>query len=200
MTLPPDQKALKPRKSARQTRSAATVEVILEAAARILETHGSAGYTTNAVAVRAGVSVGSLYQYFPNKDAITRALIRRETAALEAAIDAIDVRQDTPSPLTQFVMIAIRQQLDRPRLAQLLEVEEDRLDASVDIDPARDRVVTRLCGILGVGNGPDGRAIAQDIVALVATLVNAAGERGERDAERLLARTETVVRARLTSV
>ncbi|WP_454277896.1 TetR/AcrR family transcriptional regulator [Sphingomonas sanguinis] len=66
---------MNPRKTARQGRSAATVDAIVEAAARILEAAGPSGYTTNAIAQRAGVSVGSLYQYFPNKDAITRALI-----------------------------------------------------------------------------------------------------------------------------
>ena len=93
MTLPPDQTTMKPRKSARQARSAATIEVIVEAAARILETAGPAGFTTNAVAERAGVSVGSLYQYFPNKDAITRALIRRELEMLKEAVTAIDLAQ-----------------------------------------------------------------------------------------------------------
>ena len=67
--------ALEPRKAPAQARSTATVAAILEAAARILETDGLAGYSTNAIARRAGVSVGSLYQYFPGKDAITRALI-----------------------------------------------------------------------------------------------------------------------------
>lgn len=127
MDLPPDDQALKPRKSARQARSAATVDVIVEAAARILETVGLVGYTTNAVAERAGVSVGSLYQYFSNKDAITRALIRREVEALEAAIRAINMRPSAPSPLTQLVEVAVRHQLDRPALALLLETEEERL-------------------------------------------------------------------------
>ena len=51
-----------PRKPPTQVRSAQTVEAILEAAARILETDGLAGYTTNRIAETAGVSVGSLYQ------------------------------------------------------------------------------------------------------------------------------------------
>jgi hypothetical protein len=52
-----------------------TVNVILEASARILELEGLRGFNTNTVAAKAGVSVGSLYQYFPNKDAILVALI-----------------------------------------------------------------------------------------------------------------------------
>ncbi|MGM7312118.1 TetR/AcrR family transcriptional regulator, partial [Acinetobacter baumannii] len=66
----------------RQTRSVATFEAILEAAARILESLGFAGFNTNAVAELAGVSIGSLYQYFPSKDALIVELIRRERAQL----------------------------------------------------------------------------------------------------------------------
>ncbi len=71
--------ALKPRKNPEQSRSAETVRTILEGAARVLEERGLAGYTTNAVAERAGVSVGSVYQYFPGKEALTAALVARET-------------------------------------------------------------------------------------------------------------------------
>ncbi len=71
-----------PRKQATQARAARTVEVILEAAAHILERDGFAGYTTNAIAERAGASIGSLYQYFPNKDAITVTMIDQRSAAV----------------------------------------------------------------------------------------------------------------------
>lgn len=69
----------------RQDRSRATVEAILEAAIRVLESAGEAGFNTNAVAERAGVSIGTLYRYFPDKRAILLALARREMAAVNAA-------------------------------------------------------------------------------------------------------------------
>src|SRR5579859_1074817 len=69
--------ALKPRKEALQERSRVTVETIMRAAARILVRHGYEGATTNRIAEAAGVSVGSLYQYFPNKEAIVAALLDR---------------------------------------------------------------------------------------------------------------------------
>jgi AcrR family transcriptional regulator len=53
------------------------VDAIVEAAGRLLVEHGRLGVTTNAVAERAGVSIGSLYQYFPNKEAIFAALQER---------------------------------------------------------------------------------------------------------------------------
>jgi AcrR family transcriptional regulator len=60
-----------------QRRSEATVDTILEAAAQIFRAHGANGATTNRIAKRAGVSIGSLYQYFPNKEALLVALMER---------------------------------------------------------------------------------------------------------------------------
>jgi len=61
---------ISPRKEPRQIRSARLVADILEAAARVLAREGAHGFTTARVAEAAGISVGSLYQYFPNKEAI----------------------------------------------------------------------------------------------------------------------------------
>jgi AcrR family transcriptional regulator len=83
--------ALKPRKRPIQSRSAATVEAILEATIRILRAEGWARLTTTRVATLAGVSVGSLYQYFPNREAIALALVRRRTRHLLEAILATDL-------------------------------------------------------------------------------------------------------------
>jgi AcrR family transcriptional regulator len=84
------------RKAPRQARSRATIEIILEGAARILGERGWAATTTNAVAATAGVSIGSLYQYFPNKLALVEAVRRRHfdevLAVLRAATDAATPR------------------------------------------------------------------------------------------------------------
>lgn len=69
------------RKIPRQSRAQASVDVVLEAAAQVVEATGEAGFNTNAVAERAGVSIGTLYRYFPDKQAILRALALRETEA-----------------------------------------------------------------------------------------------------------------------
>ena len=68
------------RKRPSQARSQLTVEVILDAAAQVFEAHGYGAGTTNRIAQRAGVSIGSVYEYFPNKDAIVVALAERELA------------------------------------------------------------------------------------------------------------------------
>ncbi len=66
-----------PRKLPRQARSKATVDAVITAAAQVLVEQGYEGATTARVAERAGVSIGSLYQYFPNKEALIAALIER---------------------------------------------------------------------------------------------------------------------------
>jgi AcrR family transcriptional regulator len=67
-----------------QDRSIQTVETLLESAAQVLEKEGGARFTTNRVAEIAGFSIGTLYQYFPSKDAIVEALIRRECIRVES--------------------------------------------------------------------------------------------------------------------
>ena len=74
------------RKSPRQARSRATVDAILSAAARVLTREGYAAFTTNRVAEVAGVSVGSLYQYFPSKEALIAALSQRHLDAIAATL------------------------------------------------------------------------------------------------------------------
>lgn len=85
---------LSPRKSPRQARSQATVEAILDAAARVLIERGYAATNTNLVAELAGVSVGSLYQYFPNKDSLITALHDRHSKQMNEAFErAFEITQ-----------------------------------------------------------------------------------------------------------
>ena len=65
------------RREPRQRRSRQTVEAVLDAVPRVLKRHGAAAITTNRIAEVAGVSIGSLYQYFPDKLAIFTALHER---------------------------------------------------------------------------------------------------------------------------
>ncbi len=81
----------------RQARAAETVAAILEAAAQILESDGLATFTTNAVAERAGVSIGTLYQYFGDKNAVLLALARQELAAALAEVTRALQGEDDPT-------------------------------------------------------------------------------------------------------
>ena len=74
------------RRIPRQARAEETVTTILEGAAQVLEAGGLAAFTTNAVAERAGVSIGTLYQYFADKNALIRALAERELQATLARV------------------------------------------------------------------------------------------------------------------
>jgi AcrR family transcriptional regulator len=83
----PQQHANRPRRKAKQERSRATVDAILEAAARVLVEQGYAAATTNRLAQVAGVSIGTLYEYFANREEVYDALIRREIDALLLALE-----------------------------------------------------------------------------------------------------------------
>lgn len=79
---------LQPRKAPSQARSRGTVEAILTAAARIFARDGYAAATTNRIAAQAGVSIGSLYEYFPNKDALLVALMEAHIGEGQAILAA----------------------------------------------------------------------------------------------------------------
>ncbi len=88
---------LLPRKSPRQARSKALVTAILDATAQVLVERGYAGSSTNLIASRAGVSIGSVYQYFPNKDALIAALRERHATDLYDTLDAVLTRRNPQS-------------------------------------------------------------------------------------------------------
>ena len=131
----PRKKTLKARKVPGQARSQETVCIILEASARILESDGTRGFNTNAIAAKAGVSVGSLYQYFPNKDAIVLALIGSYEEVLHnAVLDAIQAGrgQGLKRRLRLLVRALVTVHYRRPRLNRVLEAEEERLGSGAD--------------------------------------------------------------------
>ncbi len=80
---------LKPRKTPIQARSGATVAAIHEAAIQVLLADGLARLTTTRVAERAGVSVGTLYQYFPNKEALLYAILMRHFEEMAQAVERL---------------------------------------------------------------------------------------------------------------
>ena len=74
------------RRKPTQARARATMDMIFEATARIIERDGIAALNTNRIAERAGISIGSLYEYFPNKDAILIAMARQRLAEDERLV------------------------------------------------------------------------------------------------------------------
>ena len=80
---------LQPRKLPVQARSTASVDAILEATIQVLLGVGKERLTTTRVAMRAGVSVGTLYQYFPNKSALLQAALRRHMDEVTDAVERV---------------------------------------------------------------------------------------------------------------
>jgi AcrR family transcriptional regulator len=115
---------LEPRKSPRQQRALETRRRLLDAAARVFADHGYAAGTTNRIAEEAGHSIGSLYQYFPNKDAI---LVELATEHAHAGIAAIQrhlhgglLPESLEAKVRLFVRAALESHRDAPELHRVL--------------------------------------------------------------------------------
>lgn len=101
-----------PRKRPRQERAQATVEAILDAACQLLVDNGYDKTSTNKIAQRAGVSVGSLYQYFPNKEAVVLAIIERHTGRMMALLEE-HVHEFLDASLEDGVRLYVRAMVER---------------------------------------------------------------------------------------
>ena len=129
-------KASEPRKLPTQGRAKVTVDAILEATARILRTSGFEGLTTNKVAEAAGVSVGSLYQYFPGKDAlVTALLIERGDRQNQILLSALAAAKDEPIEVVVDVAVRTLMELgdNDPDLAYALITQLSRVSELGDI-------------------------------------------------------------------
>ncbi len=100
---------LTPRKWPRQARAKVTFDALLEALARLLAERPLAEITTNHIAARAGVSVGSLYEFFPNREAILAVLVERRLEALHAHVSEglASVADREPWEAIRFVLARI---------------------------------------------------------------------------------------------
>lgn len=129
--------SLAPRRRPRQARSRQTVEFVLEAAAQVFAARGYAGATTNHIAERAGVSVGTLYQYYPNKDAVLLALAERhlEESGARLAEVAAGLRAARPG----------LEELVRALVAAAVELNTDPVHAVLfDDSPRTPELADRL--------------------------------------------------------
>ncbi|MBR8740165.1 TetR/AcrR family transcriptional regulator [Nocardiopsis sp. MG754419] len=138
-----------PRKTPRQQRSRHTVEVLLEAAAQVFEREGYDA-TTNRIAERAGYSIGTLYQYFPNKRALLYALAERHVRATGARFGELFVRLRAEPPtwedtLASLCEVLVAEHRDRPRLHVLMHRYAPRAPEAVAVlDAVRAEVVDEL--------------------------------------------------------
>lgn len=167
-----------PRKNPAQSRSADLVASIFEASVRILKTVGGAKFSTRKIAELAGVSVGSLYQYFPNKESIIGALIEREAKRhvdlLEKKFAEIQNQSFEVVIKTLITELIHTVQRDRALLRAILSSTfvTDRLDSIIE---AREHMITFVSRILetsGVSaSAPSPRVTAYTICAALGGVV-----------------------------
>ena len=141
---------LEPRKSPVQARSAASVDAILEATIQVLLNVGKERLTTTRVASRAGVSVGTLYQYFPNKSALLQAALKRHLTAVADAVELVceeqmgkTLRQMATALITAFLRAKMR---DGKASVALYSVASDVDGATIlkQMQVRSDKVIVRM--------------------------------------------------------
>ena len=120
----------RPRKIATQERSRATVDSLVEATARILVKDGFDKASTNRIAEVAGVSIGSLYQYFPSKEALVAAVIERHQQQIMQTVRS-ELAEVSGEPLEKavrrFVAVAVRAHRIDPQLHRVLAEQIPRV-------------------------------------------------------------------------
>jgi AcrR family transcriptional regulator len=127
----------KPRKNASQERSRATVDALVEATARIMVREGFDKASTNRIAEIAGVSVGSLYQYFPSKEALVAAVIDRHNQETMGLVrTALTEVADLPieKAVHRLVTVAIEAHRVDPKLHRVLAEQIPRTGQLADVE------------------------------------------------------------------
>lgn len=118
------------RKTPRQARSKMMVETILDATARVLVEQGFSGTTTNRIADRAGISVGSLYQYFPSREALVAAVAQRYSETMKASLELLLVQTQAENLKTALRLLLsgiTNVHAADPELSRILATELPRL-------------------------------------------------------------------------
>ena len=198
---------LEPRKAPRQARSAATVEAIHIAAIQVLLADGVTRLTTTRVAERAGVSVGTMYQYFPHKEALLFALVRQKLGAIAAAMEEAAARLAGNSlaaisdGLVQAWLDAKTDDIVGSRAIYGIAAEFDIVDMTKTETKRLERAVEGLLASACDAMVERPNAVAFALLAVMGGAVRTVLERGAQDAELDILRAELprVCRAYLAS-
>src|SRR5882672_754258 len=147
-----------PRKQPQQARAQATVDAILEATVRVLEREGPGAMTTTHVAEIAGVSVGTLYQYFSNRDAIINALQDREferaLSLLESVLSDGNLERAPRETVTAVVRGLVALYASCPGLHRVLAIEGLRAAKADRVHAFDTRVVAIIRHFLAATRAP----------------------------------------------
>lgn len=165
-----------PRKEPRQARSAQLVADILKAAVRVLEREGAARFTTIRVAEAAGVSVGSLYQYFPNKQSILYRLQVDEWETTAKMIETIlgDSLKSPSARLRTVTRAFFRSECEEAPLRSALDAAAPSYHDAPPSKAHRERgrnVVSAFIGEAAPHASPHQRRLAVDLVFMTITAV-----------------------------
>ena len=187
-----------PRKRPQQERSRLTVDAILEAALQVFSTGGHASLTTTAVAARAGVSVGTLYQYFPDRDALVSGLVERWHAEKRAALEAAwaEARQRPLAEAADALVDAFARAVTRDPEPSALLLGGIAVGWQARLDAALGEMAAAVAGLLrtrGATPDPDLAAFVA-VHAVVGAVMRGAIDRPEdaasgavtREAKRLV--------------
>jgi AcrR family transcriptional regulator len=139
--------ARKPRKQATQERSRATVAALVEATARILVSDGFDKASTNRIAEVAGVSIGSLYQYFPSKEALVAAVAERHNRDIMDVIGStLDEMKFMPlhQAVRRLVAVAIQAHRVDPELHRVLAEQIPRIGPLEHLETANREAYARF--------------------------------------------------------
>jgi AcrR family transcriptional regulator len=155
---PPTPKGLQPRKIPRQARAEATVDAIFEATIQVLLAEGERRLTTTRVAERAGVSVGTMYQYFPHKQALLYAVLEWHLSHVAAAVEAA-CQRDQGRPIDEMADVLVGAFLDakaeRLDLTKALYLITEDLDTTALLAGALDRNVASTAVLLTTASDAD---------------------------------------------
>ncbi|MEO5757460.1 MAG: TetR/AcrR family transcriptional regulator [Mesorhizobium sp.] len=127
----------KPRKNASQERSRSTVDALVEATARILVRDGFDKASTNRIAEEAGVGIGSLYQYYPSKEALVAAVIDRHNRDIMQVVNAAFAEvasQPIEQAVRRLVAVAIEAHRIDPKLHRVLAEQIPRTGRLADVE------------------------------------------------------------------
>jgi AcrR family transcriptional regulator len=143
----PRKPATTPRKQPKQDRSKVIVEAILEATTRILVEEGYDKANTNRIAERAGISIGSLYQYFPNKESLMTALMEQHAREMAELVETkLNRLFDSPLKIVipEIIKAVVAAHAIDPRLHQVLSEEIPRSERSPQMHKADERITELL--------------------------------------------------------